>query len=40
MMKFADPLIPYFGEEIINKVFSKTWQVREEGLRLLEEFII
>ena len=38
-MKYADPLIPIFGEETVKKVFSKKWVVREEGLKECEDFI-
>jgi len=34
--KLADPLIPVIGEECAGKIFSKNWQVREEGLKWLE----
>lgn len=33
----AEPLIHVFGEEICRKIFSKTWNLREEGLAMLEE---
>jgi hypothetical protein len=33
----AEPLIDVFGEQIVRKVFSKTWNLREEGLALLED---
>jgi len=30
--KMADPLIPVFGEEFCQKLFSKIWGLREQGL--------
>lgn len=38
-MKYAEPLIPVFGEDIVKKMFSKPWTVREEGLKECEDFI-
>jgi len=38
-MKYAESLIPVFGEEMIKKVFSKPWAVREEGLKECEDYI-
>ena len=38
-MKYAEPLIPIFGEGIIKKMFSKPWVTREEGLKDCEEVI-
>jgi len=32
-MKYAEHLIPVFGEEIVKKMFSKPWAIREEGLK-------
>ncbi len=38
-MKYAEPLIPIIGEEMIKKMYSKrTWNVRDEGLKKCEEF--
>ena len=34
--KLADPLIPVLGDELARKIFSKSWNTREEGLKLLE----
>ena len=34
--KFAEPLIPYLGEDICEKIFSKNWNAREEGVTTLE----
>ena len=31
-MKYAEVLIPVFGEDIVKKMFSKAWTVRDEGL--------
>ena len=33
--KLAEPLIPCLGEEFCQKLFSMTWQFREECLRWL-----
>ena len=30
--KVAGLIIDVYGEEIAKKIFSKTWQLREEGL--------
>mmetsp|Transcript_19684 Transcript_19684/g.14423 ORF Transcript_19684/g.14423 Transcript_19684/m.14423 type:complete len:91 (-) Transcript_19684:176-448(-) len=38
-MKYAEPLIPVFGEEVVKKMFSRPWGVREEGLKECEEVI-
>lgn len=35
--KFAEPLIPYLGEEICEKIFSKNWNAREDGIATLEK---
>ncbi|EAR95577.1 centrosomal protein, putative (macronuclear) [Tetrahymena thermophila SB210] len=32
----AEPLIPVIGDECAAKIFSKSWQIREEGLKWLE----
>jgi hypothetical protein len=32
-MKYAEPLIPVFGEDIVQKMFAKPWTLREEGLK-------
>ena len=37
--KLGQPMIEMWGEELIQKIFSKTWQLREEGLDSLEEEI-
>jgi hypothetical protein len=36
-MKASEPLIDIFGEQVIRKLFSKTWQFREEALNIIEE---
>jgi len=36
-MKYAEVLIPYFGEDTVKKMFSKPWASREEGLKECEE---
>ncbi len=38
-MKYAEVLIPVFGEAIIKKLFAKAWATRDEGLQDCEEFI-
>lgn len=38
-MKYAEVLIPVFGEAIIKKLFAKAWSTRDEGLQDCEEFI-
>jgi hypothetical protein len=38
-MKYAEPLVPYFGEETVKKMFSRPWAVREEGLKECEDLI-
>ena len=30
--QIAQPLIDQFGEDAVKKLFSKTWQLREEAL--------
>lgn len=38
--KQAGSLIDYLGEETVRKLFSKTWQNREEGLNEVEDQIM
>jgi hypothetical protein len=38
-MKYAEALIPVFGEDVVKKMFSRPWAVREEGLKECEEHI-
>jgi hypothetical protein len=39
-MKYAEPLIPIFGEEMVKKMYSKrNWNIRDEGLKMCEEFV-
>ena len=38
-MKYAEALIPVFGEEPVKKMFSRPWSLREEGLKECEEQI-
>jgi hypothetical protein len=38
-MKYAEPLIPIFGEDTVKKMFSKPWVIREEGLKECEEIV-
>lgn len=37
MKKFADPLIPILTLECCKSIFSKNWQLREEGLKWLDQ---
>ena len=39
MMKFAEPLIPVLGEELVKKIFSSSWATRDEGLKDCEAFV-
>ena len=36
-LKYAEPLIPYFGEPTIKKCFAKKWQEREEAFSDIQE---
>ena len=36
-LKVAMPLINCFGDLVIRKLFSKTWQHREEALNEIED---
>jgi hypothetical protein len=38
-MKYAESLIPVFGEEIVKKMFSRPWAVRDEGLKECEDHV-
>lgn len=38
-MMYAEALIPVFGEDIVKKMFSRPWAIREEGLKACEEVI-
>jgi len=40
MMAIAVPLIEVFGEPVIRKIFSRTWNLREQGLGEIEEEIM
>ena len=33
---YAEPLVPFLGEDICRKIFSKNWNAREEGMTTLE----
>ena len=35
----AAPLIDLFGEEVIQKLFASTWQLREEALSIINDEI-
>jgi len=39
-MSIAQPLIEAFGEPSIRKIFSRAWNLREEGLSEIEEQIM
>ena len=39
-MEVARPLISVFGEPTVRKLFSKTWQFREEGLNEVEQMVM
>jgi|LauGreDrversion4_2_1035121.scaffolds.fasta_scaffold109820_3 hypothetical protein len=39
-MEAARPLIQIFGEQVVKKIFSKTWQFREEGLNEIEQMLM
>ena len=36
----ADALLPTLGEDIVRRLFSKTWQFREDGLRKIEKELL
>jgi hypothetical protein len=36
----AEPLVRFFGEQNIRKIFSKTWQKRDDGIKALENDIV
>ena len=40
MMAIAAPLIELFGEPVIRKIFSRTWNLREQGIAEIEEEIL
>jgi hypothetical protein len=39
-MAVAQPLIEVFGEIPIRKIFSRTWNLREEGVAEIEDLIM
>ena len=39
-LQLAQPMISAFGSANVNKVFSKTWQFREEGITTIENEIL
>lgn len=39
MMKYAEPLIPTLGDDLVKKIFSSSWPTRDEGLKECESFI-
>ena len=39
-MAIAEPLIDFFGEIVIRKLFSRTWNLREEGIKDIENLIM
>jgi hypothetical protein len=32
-------LIPVFGEEVVKKMFSRPWAIRDEGLKACEDIV-
>jgi len=38
-MKYAEALIPVFGDAIVKKMFSRPWALRDEGLKECEEHV-
>lgn len=38
LLKYAEPLIPILGEELVKKIFSPQWPTRDEGVKECEEF--
>ena len=38
-MKYAEQLIPIFGEDVVKKMFSRPWAIREEGLKECEDIV-
>ena len=39
-MEVSRPLIQAFGEQVVRKIFSKTWQFRDEGLNDVEQMVM
>lgn len=40
MMSIAQPLIAVFDEPPMRKIFSRAWNLREEGINEIEEIIV
>lgn len=38
--KAAQPLIDMFGEQVVRKLFSRTWQLKEEALGEVEDEVL
>lgn len=38
-MKYAEALIPVFGEDVVKKMFSRPWAIRDEGLKECEDIV-
>lgn len=38
--KAAEPLIDMFGEADVTKLFSKTWQLRDEAISSIEAMVM
>ncbi len=38
-MKYAEALIPVFGEDTVKKMFSRPWAIRDEGLKQCEDHV-
>ena len=39
-MKYAESLIPIFGEGVVKKMFSRPWTTRDEGLKDCEDIVV
>lgn len=39
-MKYAESLIPIFGEDVVKKMFSRPWALRDEGLKECEDIVV
>ena len=39
-MKYAESLIPIFGEDVVKKMFSRPWATRDEGLKECEDIVL
>jgi hypothetical protein len=39
MLKYAEPLIPIIGEDLVKKIFNGQWPMRDEGVKECEELV-